>query len=68
MIGFWPNSSTWRPTKTCVIHRGNILIPNRDLETGDYLPGLMCTVCGTCYTEDIARGATFISYHEKKQG
>ena len=51
MIGFGMHSSTWKPKKHCIIHPGNILIPRRDLETGEYLPGLMCPACGMAYTE-----------------
>ena len=53
IIGF-TNYSIWKPSKTCVIHRGNLLIPRRNLETGEDMSGLMCPVCGNSYSESEA--------------
>lgn len=53
IIGF-TNYSEWRPTKHCVIHPGARLIPNRNLETGEDMPGLMCPTCGTSYSQNEA--------------
>jgi len=52
IIGFWDKpQSRWRPTKTCVIHYGTILVPEKD-KNGEYEPGVLwCPECGTPYLE-----------------
>ncbi len=51
IIGF-SNSSPWRPTKTCVIHPGRVLVRRVDLKTGECIGGLMCPKCGMSYLEN----------------
>lgn len=51
IIGF-SNSSPWRPTKTCVIHPGRVLVRRVNLETGEFIGGLMCPKCGMPYLEN----------------
>lgn len=45
-------SSEWRPSKRCPAHPGNRLIANRNLETDDPLPGLLCTFCGCQFLDN----------------
>ena len=52
IIGF-TDHSTRKPTKSCVIDHA-VLIPRRNLETGEDMPGLMCPRCGMPYTESEA--------------
>ena len=52
IIGF-QNYSNWRPTKSCPIDHA-ILIPRRNIETGEDMPGLMCPRCGCSYSENEA--------------
>jgi len=55
IIGFWDKpQSRWRPTKTCVIHYGTILVPEKD-KNGEYEPGvLQCPLCGSSFLEHEA--------------
>jgi hypothetical protein len=52
IIGF-TDYSTRKPTKSCVIDHA-VLIPRRNLDTGEDMPGLMCPRCGMSYTESEA--------------
>jgi hypothetical protein len=53
IIGF-PSfaSSPWKPTKRCPHHPGHRLVGNRNLETGEQLPGLMCPACGSQFLDN----------------
>ena len=52
IIGF-TDYSTRKQTKSCIIDHA-ILIPRRNIETGEEMPGLMCPRCGMKYTESEA--------------